>query len=319
MRLSGGAIVIAVMAAVLGGCDSGPGQDTAGQPSEEATTTSVAEGTPPVGRFLAVAGEQSLDAGLYEIHFAPLRLERLTQTPRVGAVRACATEVVVAAAQQEVGFSDTLQRLHSGKLVPLEGLGDGKGSSPALTSECRLVYKAVDRSDPALIDRLHLWDPESRTDTVLHSAGELLGLDVGPHGQVSVIEGTRGDPGQPVAASTIVVISADRSVRSIPAPAADLGVLRWGASSRMAIGRNDARSTLFLDPDTGGHTELPGWRPLAWSPDGSELLVVDGSEFKTLGVVQASDTSSVRTLGRFDIGVYDVAWLPPGSTPEQGG
>ena len=316
MRLRMAALALAFITTV-GACDSGSEQNKRGQEAERSTTTTIPEGTPPVGRFLAVAGEQSLDAGLYEIRFAPLRLERLTDTSRVGAVSACTSEVVVAAAQQEVGFSDTLQTLRSGKLVPFEGLGDAKGSSPALTSDCRMAYKAVDRTDPTLVDRLHLWDPESRTDTVVHSSGELLGLDRGPKGQLAVIEGVRGDPGQPVAATAIIIISADRTVRSIPAPAPDLGVLRWGASSRMAIGRNDARSIVFLDPETGAHSELPGWRPLGWSPDGSELLVADSAEYRTLGIVQASELSTVRTLGRVDFGVYDLAWLPAGATPEQ--
>ncbi len=305
--------------AAVGACDSGSKPDERGQEAERPTTTTIREGTPPMGRFLAVAGEQSLDAGLYEIRFAPLRLDRLTETSRVGAVSACASAVVVAAAQQEVGFSDTLQTLRSGKLVPFEGLGDAKGSSPALTSDCRMAYKAIDRTDPTLVDRLHVWDPDSRTDTVVHSFGELLGLDRGPDGQVSVIEGVRGDPGQPVAATAIIIISADRSVRSIPAPAPDLGVLRWGASSRMAISRIDARSILFLDPETGADSELPGWRPLAWSPDGSELLVADSAEYRTIGIIQASNLSSGRMLGRLDVGVYDAAWLPPGATPDQGG
>jgi len=301
----------------LGACDSGK-RNEGGQESEQSTTTTIAEGIPPTGRFLAVAGEQSLDAGLYEIRFAPLRLERLSDASRVGAISACATEVVVAAAQQEVGFSDTLQTLRSGKLVPFEGLADAKGSSPALTSDCRMAYKAVDRSDPALIDRLHLWDPGSGTDTVVYSSSELLGLDHGPNGQVSVIEGNRGEPGQPVAATGIVIISAG-GLRSIPAPAPDLGVLRWGASSWMAIGRNEAKSTLFLDPQTRAKSELAGWRPLAWSPDGSELLVADSAEYRTLGIVQATDLSAVRTLGRVEVGVYGAAWLPAGATPEQGG
>lgn len=305
--------------AAVGACDSGSGQKEPGQEAERTTTTTIPEGTPPMGRFLAVAGEQSLDAGLYEIRFAPLHLERLTETSRLGAVSACASAVVVAAAQQEVGFSDTLQMLRAGKLVPFEGLGDAKGSAPALTSDCRMAYKAVDRSDPALVDRLHIWDPDARTDTVVHSSGELLGLDRGPNGQVSVIEGVRGDPGQPVAATAIIIISADRTERSIPAPAPDLGVLRWGASSRMAIGRNDAKSTLFLDPETGARSELSGWRPLAWSPDGTELLVADSAEYRTLGIVQSTDLTSVRTLGRSEVGVYDVAWLPAGATPDQGG
>jgi hypothetical protein len=312
-----GAMALAFIAAV-GACDSGSGQEP-GQEAERTPTTTIPEGTPPVGRFLAVAGEQSLDAGLYEIRFAPLRLERLTETSRMGAVSACASAVVVAAAQQEVGFSDTLQMLRAGKLVPFEGLGDAKGSAPALTSDCRMAYKAVDRTDPALIDRLHIWDPDARTDTVVHSSGELLGLDRGPNGQVSVIEGVRGDPGQPVAATAIIIISADRTVRSIPAPAPDLGVLRWAASSRMAIGRNDAKSTLFLDPETGARSELPGWRPLAWSPDGTELLVADSAEYRTLGIVQSTDLSTVRALGRVEVGVYDLAWLPAGATPDQGG
>jgi hypothetical protein len=318
MRLTQRTVAFGVIIALFGACDSG--NETTKQGQQSSTTTAVPEGIPPTGRFLAVAGERSLDAGLYEIRFGPLRLERLTKTSRVGAVDACPGQVVVAAAQQEVGFSDTLQTLRAEQLVPFEGLGDAKGSTPALASDCRMAYKAVDRTDPAaLVMRLHLWDPGSQTDTVLHSAAQILGMDTGPDGQLAAVEGAPGNPGQPIPSTAIVIVSADQSVRSIPAPAADLGVLRWGASSRLAFGRNDAKTVLFLNPETGERSELPGWRPLAWSPDGSELLVCDSAEYKTLGVVRASDLSSVRTLGRTEVGVYDVAWLPVGAAPDRAG
>jgi hypothetical protein len=85
----------------------------------------------------------------------------------------------------------------------------------------------------------------------------------------------------------------------------------------MAFGRSDAKTILFLNPDTGERSELPGWFPLGWSPDGTELLVSDAAEYKTLGVVAVSDLATVRTLGRATVGVYEVAWLAEGATPDQ--
>lgn len=323
MRLTNKGVVVlalAVLAALLAACDSGG--DSAGQGQEQtptSTTIHVPEGAVPAGRFLALAGEESLDAGLYELRFGPLRLDRLTPTRRVGAVGACEKQVVVAAAQEDVGFSDTVQRFTAGKLGPVEGLGNPKGSSPTLHSDCRMAYVVVDRSTPENVFRLHLWDPQARTDTVIHSAGALGGFSFGPHGEIAVIETTKSSPGQVAASTAIVIIVPGQPPRSMPAPAPDLGVLRWGASARIAISRTDAKTTLFLDPDTGDHSELPGWYPLGWSPDGSELLVSNAGEFRTLGVVLASDLSEVRTLGRTEVGIYEVAWLPPSATPDQGG
>ncbi|HEY3241170.1 MAG TPA: hypothetical protein VGL92_16520, partial [Acidimicrobiia bacterium] len=141
----------------------------------------------------------------------------------------------------------------------------------------------------------------------------------GPNGQVAAIEITESGPGKVAMSTAIAIVTPGQTPRSIPAPATDLGVLRWGASARMAIGRSDAKTLLFLNPETGERSELPGWYPLGWSPDGTELLVSDAAEYKTLGVVSVSDLSAVRTLGRATVGVYQVAWLPPGATPEQTG
>lgn len=318
MRLTG-IVNLAVAGVLLAGCDSGDGSTRQGQENATSTTIVVPEGDPPAGRFLALAGEESLDAGLFELRFAPLRLDRLTPTGRVGAVSACAQQVIVAAAQQEVQFADTVQSFRGGKLGPVEGLGNPKGSSPTMTADCRMAYVAVDRTTPDNVFRLHLWDPKARTDTVIHSAGQLGGFDFGPDGQVAAIETTKSGPGQEAASTAIVIVTLGQAPRSIPAPATDLGVLRWGAAARMAIGRSDAKTILFLDPETGERSELPGWYPLGWSPDGSELLVSDAADYKTLGLISVSDLSKVRTLGRVEVGVYDLAWLPAGATPDQAG
>ena len=318
MRLKG-IVTLAVTGALLAGCDAGDRLANQGQEKGTSTTIAKPEGAPPTGRFLALAGEQSLDAGLYELRFAPLRLDRLTPTGRVGAVSACARQVIVAAAQQEVEFADTVQSFRRGKLGPVEGLGNPKGSSPTMTADCRLAYVAVDRTTPENVFRLHLWDPGARTDTVIHSAGQLGGFDFGPDGEVAAIETTKSGPGKEAASTAIVIVTPGQAPRSVPAPAPDLGVLRWGAAARMAIGRSDAKAILFFNPETGERFELPGWYPLGWSPDGTELLVSDAAEYKTLGLISASDLSTVRALGRSEVGLYDVAWLPAGATPEQGG
>lgn len=91
----------------------------------------------------------------------------------------------------------------------------------------------------------------------------------------------------------------------------DPGVLSWGTRWLAVMERTTGmEGTIFIDPETGARSVLKGWHPLAWSPGGDQLLVNDAMKGGTLGIVEASDLSSVKEVGRVSGPVYDIDWLP---------
>lgn len=310
--------LVMVVALMLTGCSSGADSGSSVE-SSTTTTTPDTPGVPLAGRVFALAGERSVAADLYELQFAPLRLTRLTDVGRVSALGGCETMLVVAAAQIEVGLTDTIQAVQNGRFAPIDGLGTPKGFAPALNrGDCRLSFTDVDRSTPDLTNRLYVWDPKSQTKTMLEEAPYLAGRDWGPGGRLAVVLNRGGSPGVPIVSTDMIIFGPNDSKKTMPAPAPDLGALHWGSSPSMAFVRVDAKATLFFNPDTGARSELAGWWPLGWSPDGQQLLLTDANHQRELGVVAASDFATVRRVGTAPVGVYGSVWLPSGAEPETG-
>ncbi|HEX2149121.1 MAG TPA: hypothetical protein VHI31_02965 [Actinomycetota bacterium] len=308
-------VAMALIVFAVTGCT--PGSDDRAAPPPSTTTTESPPGVPLEGRVFAVAGDQSSAADLYELQFAPLRLRRLTTVNRVSAIGGCDRMLAVAAAQVEVGLVDTIQVFRDGQFRPVEGLGTPKGFAPAVNSaDCRIAFTDIDRASPDLINRLRVWDPGAGTETVLEQGPDLSGVDWGPDGRLAVVVNQAASPGQPAVSTGLVLIGPDRSKKTMPAPAPDLGGLAWGSSPTMAFVRINAKATLFFNPDTGAQSELAGWFPLSWSPDGEELLVTEAGNHRELGVVKASDLGKAHRLGAAPIGVYSAVWLPAGAAPE---
>lgn len=304
--------VVVLLLTLLSACDS---DGDSASPDGSTTTPVAVEGKTPAGKFFVIAGEQSLNADLYELNFSPVRLTRLTTDARIGGVDGCAQQVVVSSASQGLGFADTIQAFRGGELRPVPGLGAPKGSGPSVSPDCRIAFVDVDRSAPELADRLHIWDPRSGSENVVQRTPAIGGFDLGPDGQIALVENTPEQPGQPFFAKALVIIGADQAPRSIPPPGPDLGALRWGRSDVMAIRRNAEQSILFFNPKNDQRSELAGWYPLAWSPDGTQLLVSDAKDHRSLGVIDRTDLSKVRGMGIADIGVFDAAWLPADGSP----
>jgi hypothetical protein len=83
----------------------------------------------------------------------------------------------------------------------------------------------------------------------------------------------------------------------------------------MAISDETNHQTVFLDPDSGQRQELAGWVPLAWSPDGQQLIVADAAERKALAVVDAATLGNVEPLGRTKSNQFQsFVWLPLGAS-----
>jgi len=310
------AIAVAVVIGAVGltGCSrNGPSTES----SAAATTTTTAP-TPvipgPPGRFLSLGGENSADAGLYELTFGPPRLQALTPVRRVTTIGACSTTVVVAAAQPEVGYDDHLQSFRQGRFGPVDGLGTPHDFYPVLAPDCRLLYEEppVQDEDPY---RLHVWDPAAKKDTVVATATEFGGTSWGPGGAMAFVERSRTRPGFEPVDRALVILTAKGQRREMSPPAMDTRYLLWGATNWMAFSRHTSDVTILLQPDTGERHDLAGWVPRAWSPDGKQLLVVEAGPHRKLGLIDVSDLGTVKPLGEAPMPVLDTVWLPAGSDP----
>jgi hypothetical protein len=273
------------------------------------------------GRFFTAAGENSALSDLYEGHFVAgrLLLYRLTTTQRMGGIGGCATNLTVTNADRSVGFTDTLQTYLDGAVSPILGLTDPKASAPAVGPDCRLIFDRFDRGTDPPTDHLTMFDPNQRVGRDLYTPGDVtkvLGIaDWGPGGRVAVFEGTAATEGHPTVATGIVVIAPDGTKRTIPSPVSEFGTLQWGASKRIAVSDEANHKTVFLDPDSDARSELAGWFPLAWSPDGQRLMVTDADTRKTLGLVDAADLTKARVVGHAKkAAFFDLLWLPGTAT-----
>lgn len=308
-------LALGVVALGLVGCNDDSDRRSSPPPSSTTAAEAIA-GAPLTGRVFVLAGEQSLAYDIYEVSSPPLRLNRLSSVARVSALGGCPSTLAVAAAQVEVGLTDTIQVFRDGRFHPVDGLGAPKGFSPALNpADCRMAYTDVDRSTSELVQRLHVWDPRTRTGDIIERGNYLSGVQWGPGGRLAVVLNEGGDPGQKVVSTAMVIVAPDGSKKSLPAPAPDVGALVWAPSESMAFVRVDAKATLFINPDTGARSELAGWWPVAWSPDGKQLLVSDAQTHKELGVVAASDLGTVQRVGTAPVGVYGGVWLPSDAGP----
>jgi hypothetical protein len=276
------------------------------------------EGPRPAGRFFAAGGADLLNAGLYELSFAPPRMRALTDVTRISTLGACPTMLVVAAAQAEVGFADRIQRFRQGRFEPVPGLGSPKAHDPDLRPDCRMLFNTVDRANPQrLAFRLHVWDPGTGTDEIVHTTAQEEEIDYGwgPGGRIGIIVRSRVTPNAPVTtAYGIIIIEPDGSVKRLPVPDPEIRGLLWAEAGWMALGLGD-RGNMFLQPDTGERHDLLGWEGLAWSPDGRQLLVLEDGSDTSLGVVDITDLAKVQRLGDADVPVYDTVWLPAGAEP----
>jgi hypothetical protein len=220
----------------------------------------------------------------------------------------------VAAAQPEVGYDDHLQSFRQGRFGPVEGLGTPHDLYPVLAPDCRVLYVEPPAEDDAP-ERLHVWDPAAKKDTVVATAPEFGGTSWGPGGAIAFVDRSPTRPGVESVDRAVVMLTARGQRRELRPPATDTRYLLWGATNWMAFSRHAAEVTILLQPDTGERHDLAGWVPRAWSPDGKQLLVVEAGAHRKLGLVDISDLGTVKPLGEAPMPVLDTVWLPAGSDP----
>lgn len=317
-RIAGAACAVLI----LGGCTATTtSESTEAVPLEVSSgpaTLTAEPGDKPAGRFYAViGGETSSDNRLYQLSFIPPSLQLLTDTSRISSVSACRDKVVVAAGQAEVGFSDHLQEVRDGALAPLEGFGVQPGFTPELDDRCRLAYTWVDRNSESSEFELRVWDAGAKGARTLYRSqsgdGPLVNPDWGPDGKLAVVrqaadaaspssQGSSG--GRPPA---VIIVRPDGSSSELGGTGNVVG-LAW--SKRWLAVMDDPEGTVFVDAAGVRGKTLPGWYPLAWSPDGDQLLVQDAETRRILAVVHTGDIGTAKPIGRVSGPVWDVDWLP---------
>lgn len=267
------------------------------------------EGPAPVGRFYAKAGDNSLDADLYEFSFSPPGQRRITNQARVSTVDGCPSTVVVSAAQKEVGLTDHLQRVDGSGLAPLEGIGTVAGSDPHVSPDCRILYlRVAEGAGGQLVNEIVLVEPSTGNSTTVATGSTVATASWGPDGEIVILRRETDGP-------LLVVQNPDKSHAEIRPDQPDVGNVLWGRGGWMAMGvaelRQPPTGTLFVNPATGERSQLDGWLPLAWSPDGRQLLVAEATRGTTLAVIDLPDLTKTRNVGVSEVGtVWDAVWLP---------
>jgi hypothetical protein len=306
-------LVMALVGVSLAACSSGDDEPEA---APTTTTTQVALPAPAgfAGEFFAMTGDEIYNAGLSRLTFSPPRLKPVTPVRRVSAISGCSESVVVAAAQESVDFSDHIQLLVSDDFGPVPGLGVPFGYAPELDEACRLLYSDAG-GEAGTMDRMWRFEPGAASPTLVHEAPGMAGGAWGPGGQIAVVETTRSSAGSPTHVTGVRVLRPDGSSFVVPPVTPEPGPFEWGTGEWMAFGVSE-RATAFVRPDNGERRDLADWLPLAWSPDGTWLLVVEAAEARrALGVVNVADLGTVVPLGTAPEAVHEVVWHPAGVDP----
>lgn len=302
------ATAAAVTLVVLSGCSAKVSRENATEVVRPSEMVAV-EGPAPAGRFYVKAGENSLDADLYQFRFSPRVQDRITTKARVSTLDGCDDKIVLSAAQKEVGLTDHLQELQGNKLVPVDQLGLQPGSDPHVSADCRILYLRVVEADPELVNEIMLFNPATGSTTGVVKGSTVGSASWGPNGEIIILMREATGP-------VLVVRQPDGSQTQINPEQPDVGNVQWGRGGWIAMGvaqpRQAPTGTLFVNPSTGERSQLDGWLPLAWSPDGQQLLVTEATKGKTLAVVELPDLTKTRNVGVSEVGtVWDGVWLPP--------
>jgi hypothetical protein len=304
---SGVTIWAAIAGLALSGCAGRTTQETGPTRNLKPRDLVAVEGPAPAGRFYVKAGENELASDLYEVLFPSSRFDRLTTNARVSTLDGCRERIIVAAAQKEVGFTDHLQELRNNELMPVEGLGLEPGSDPHAAADCRILFTRLAPGGHGSKE-VRLWDPASGSSSTVTAGATIVGAAWGPGGRIVVLHREPDGP-------ELVVKQPDGNQTKITPGVADVGNVQWGQAGWMAMGvrqpEQPPTATLFINPSSGERSTLDGWLPLAWSPDGQQLLVTDAPKGTTLALVELPNLAKTRNVGVSEVGtVWDAVWLP---------
>lgn len=271
---------------------------------------------PPLSSFdlVVVASERNdpLAADLYGIRFDPLSAVRITRDKKISTVDATASRVVVAAADGRV---DQLALVGAdGALNEIPGLGRPFAYNPSFVDAHTLMFDDILVPEKDLeVNRTLLWDETaSATSVVFQTPDTLIGSAPGPEGQVALIRsGKKGD--------SIVIRAASGSTKEIPVEG-DIGELQWGpryiavglSSTEAGKGGDPSIALTLVDPLEGKQLQLGRAQPIAWTPDGTKLLVRQTGDAKDsqLAFFDPSKPEELQRLGGITgLVIYSGAWV----------
>lgn len=320
VRAAGAVAVVAALTVALSSCG---GEIQYGLGGESSSATLPLVPSKPVGdptRYdlivLASAENNPLFSDVYGVTLNPLEVTRITEDKRVSAVDADESTIVVAAAD---GRTDRLAIVDGdGELAPIPGLGRPFAYSPVLTDDGDFYYsdfKVVGGND---VDRFWRWDAgKSERQQVLRSSLDVVGpiLGSGPKGRLGFVV----DPGTASNAIAIGGLSGTGSQR-FPVEGI-MATTLWGKDFVAATIDGEGSSfgnrpagLLLLNAKSGKQTRVPGYQAVAWSPDGTKLLVrsTDDLGSSVLSLLDPKDPSSMESVGTIPgLAIYSGAWVGP--------
>ncbi|MGQ0521661.1 MAG: hypothetical protein ACT4PX_10995 [Actinomycetota bacterium] len=301
-------LLVALAAAfVLSACSS----DSPAGRKDAVATVSLPDG----GTLYLVAGPSGSAQDLYRIRgdgrSEPERLTAMQPGRDLSALTAGSGQVIVSEASEG---TDKIARLVGGRL---ERLIDDRVFTPSLSDDGRLAYvrlhEEVKRPNEDFVVVRDLDAGEERT--VYQQSGKSVSYPAwGPSGLLGVVE---KDP--PLyRQARVVLIPADGSTRSIELgdrPSTAL-IGSQQATQFIVVDYGPPPSGFLLDPVSGQRQDLaPGWLPLAWSPEGTSILVADD---RRLGLIRPPDLAQVQQIGTFPEPVWQADWRQARSDRDSG-
>lgn len=262
---------------------------------------------------VASATNDPLHADLYGIRFDPLSAVQITHGKNVSAADATASRVVVAAADGDV---DQLAFVGAdGELSEIPGIGRPFAYNPTFVDSHTLMFDDVLVPKENLqVNRTVQWDETAKAKKVLfETADSLIGSTPGPAGQVAAIR--TGKNGR----ESVVVRAASGETKEVPIDG-DIGRLDWGPRY-IAVALNNAQAnpggdpsiaTILVDPVAGKQLQLGASQPIAWTPDGTKLLVRQTGDAKNsqLAFFDPAKPDDLQRLGGITgLVIYAGAWV----------
>lgn len=288
-----------------------PAPSTATVPAAQPLPTSTRRGL-PAGVFYLLAGRGLASLNLWQVT-AGGRERQLTHDRRgfgIDAFDASAGGIILADGSSS---GDDLARLTPRGPSMLHKTGAGlsplRGSSPDIRNDGSIGY-VTPPADPGSRtgSYFEIWTRRSfdgHGSILLRQRHPLAGPVFGPHQQIAV-EGWRGPGGQ---RKPSVLIYSRGGVRQLPTGINAIpSLVAWGQQApalALAYPSHPAE-LLFLD---GRHQALPpGWQPLAWSPNGTHLLMQCA---RALGIWSVSAPGRVTRIGTVTPGlqILQADWL----------
>lgn len=264
----------------------------------------------PAGVFYLLAGRGLASLNLWQVT-AGGKERQLTHDRRgsgIDAFDASAAGIILA---DGTSSGDDLARLTTRGPSLLRKTGGHpallRGSSPDIRDDGMIGYVTPPATGSRTGSYFEIWTRRSfsgRGSVLLRQPHPLAGPVFGPHGQIAV-EGWDG-PGQ--RKPSVLIYRAGGMRRLLTGVNAIPSLVAWGQHApalALAFPAHTAE-LLFLD----GHRQLlpPGWQPLAWNPQGTELLMQSA---RALGIWSVRSPGRVTRIGAITPGlqILQADWL----------